>query len=54
VTLLFVLLSVQPVIPVASKVIYLLKVVVVVAGANFVGWAIYQAGQRKSQTVRTA
>lgn len=48
VTLLFVLLSVQPVIPVASRVVYLLKVVVVVVGANFLGWTIYRAGQRAS------
>lgn len=46
VTLLFVLLSVQPVIPVASKLIYLLKVVVVVVGANLLGWTIYRTGQR--------
>ena len=47
VTLLFVLLSVQPVIPVASKLGYFLKVVLVTCGANFVGWMIYRAGQRK-------
>ena len=47
VTLLFVLLSVQPVIPVANKVGYFLKVVLVIVGANFVGWTIYRAGQRK-------
>jgi len=47
VTLLFVLLSVQPVIPVASKVGYFAKVVLVVVGANFVGWMIYRAGQGK-------
>jgi amino acid transporter len=45
VTLLFVLLSVQPVIPVASKVGYFLKVALVVLGANLVGWTIYRAGQ---------
>jgi amino acid transporter len=45
VTLLFVLLSVLPVIPVASKIVYLLKVVVVVAGVNIIGWIIYRAGQ---------
>lgn len=50
VTLLFVLLSVQPVIPVASKFVYMLKVVVVVVGANCVGWMIYRAGQRKMAT----
>jgi glutamate:GABA antiporter len=47
VTLLFVLLSVQPVIPVASKVGYFLKVVLVIIGANFAGWTIYRAGQRQ-------
>ena len=46
VTLLFVLLSVQPVIPVASKALYLLKVVVVVLGANCLGWILYRAGMR--------
>jgi glutamate:GABA antiporter len=51
VTLLFVLLSVQPVIPVASKVGYFFKVVVVIVGANLVGWTIYRAGQgRESRT----
>ena len=48
VTLLYVLLSIDPVIPVASKVAYLLKVVVVVVGANFLGWMIYRAGKRVS------
>jgi len=47
VTLLFVLLSVLPVIPVASKVVYLLKVVVVVASANVLGWIIYRAGSAR-------
>jgi amino acid transporter len=51
VTLLFVLLSVQPVIPVASKVGYFLKVALVIVGANLVGWTIYRAGQgRESRT----
>lgn len=48
VTLLFVLLSVQPVIAVESKTVYLLKVVVVVLGANFLGWAIYRTGAQRS------
>jgi glutamate:GABA antiporter len=47
VTLLFVSLSVQPVIPVASKVGYFLKVVLVIIGANFAGWTIYRAGPRQ-------
>ena len=46
VTLLFVVLSVLPVIPVASNMIYLMKVVVVVVGANLLGWQIYRTGQR--------
>jgi len=46
VTLLYVLLSVDPVIPVANKVVYMLKVVVVVLGTNFLGWTVYRAGQR--------
>ena len=50
VTLLFVLLSVQPVIPVASKVGYFAKVVLVVLGANFVGWMIYRAGQQRKDS----
>jgi amino acid transporter len=48
VTLLFVVLSVQPVIPVASKLIYLLKVVVVVVAANLLGWIVYRSGQQAS------
>src|SRR5262249_14676187 len=48
VTLLVVALSVQPVIPVASKLIYLLKVVAVVAVANLLGWIIYRSGQQAS------
>ena len=47
VTLLFVVLSVQPVIPVTSKLGYSLKVAGVVVIANTLGWMIYRAGQRK-------
>jgi amino acid transporter len=47
VTLLFVVLSVQPVIPVASKLGYSLKVAGFVVGANLLGWMIYRAGQQK-------
>jgi len=50
VTLLFVVLSVLPVVPVASNAGYALKVAVVVVGANFLGWMIYRAGQRKRLT----
>ena len=46
VTLLFVSLSVLPVIPVASAWKYALKIALVVLGANFLGWMIYRIGQR--------
>ena len=48
VTLLFVVLSVVPVIHVASLWSYSLKVVLVVIAANGFGWMIYHAGRRKS------
>lgn len=48
VTLLFVLLSIFPVIHVENQSLYSLKIVTVVIGANVVGWIIYRAGQRKS------
>lgn len=48
VTLLFVSLSVLPVIPVASLWKYSVKIAGVVLGANLVGWIIYRAGQRKA------
>ncbi|MGB6474284.1 MAG: APC family permease [Candidatus Sulfotelmatobacter sp.] len=48
VTLLFVLLSVSPVIEVASVWKYSLKIALVVLGANSVGWMIYRAGPSKS------
>ena len=48
VTLLFVALSVSPVIPVASVWKYAMKIALVVLGANFLGWMIYRAGRRKS------
>jgi amino acid transporter len=48
VTLLFVSLSVLPVIPVASVWKYSLKIGLVVLGANLLGWVIYRMGQRKS------
>jgi glutamate:GABA antiporter len=47
VTLLFVVLSIFPVIRVESEVRYSLKIAGVVLGANFVGWMIYRAGQRR-------
>jgi len=45
VTLLFVLLSVLPVVPVASVGKYSVKIAAVVLGANLLGWLIYRAGQ---------
>jgi glutamate:GABA antiporter len=47
VTLLFVLLSVLPVVPVASVWKYSLKIALVVIGANCFGWGIYHASKRK-------
>lgn len=52
VTLLFVSLSVFPIVQVESKWAYSLKIGLVVLGANFVGWMIYRAAQRKTE--RTA
>jgi amino acid transporter len=46
-TLLFVALSVLPVIPVSSVWRYSLKISVVVLGANLLGWIIYRAGSSK-------
>jgi hypothetical protein len=47
VTLLFVALSIFPVIDVASSWRYSVKIAVVVVGANLLGWMIYRAGHRK-------
>jgi amino acid transporter len=47
VTLLFVALSIFPVIDVSSSWRYSMKIAVVVVGANFLGWMIYRSGQRK-------
>jgi glutamate:GABA antiporter len=47
VTLLFVALSIFPVIDVASSWRYSVKIAVVVLGANLLGWMIYRAGQRR-------
>jgi amino acid transporter len=49
VTLLFVVLSVVPVIDVASVWKYSMKIVLVVLAANILGWMIYHAGQRRRQ-----
>ena len=48
VTLLFVALSIFPVIDVDSSWRYSLKIAAVVIGANLLGWMTYRAGQRKS------
>jgi len=48
VTFLFVVLSVVPIVSVASVWKYSLKIVLVVLAANFFGWLIYAAGQRKA------
>ena len=47
VTLLFVTLSIFPIIHVESASRYSLKIAGVVLGANTIGWMIYRAGQRK-------
>jgi amino acid transporter len=47
VTLLFVALSIFPVIDVDSSWRYSMKIAGVVLGANLLGWTIYRAGQRK-------
>ena len=52
VTLSFILLSVFPIIEVESKLEYSAKIVLVVLGANLVGWMIYRAGQRKERQPR--
>ena len=48
VTLLFVVLSIFPVIRVESQSRYSLKIAGVVLAANLLGWILYRAGQRKS------
>src|SRR5205807_7983327 len=47
VTLLFVALSIFPVIDVGSSRSYSAKIAGVVLGANLLGWVTYRAGQRK-------
>lgn len=48
VTLLFVILSIFPIIRVESESQYSWKIAAVVVGANFVGWIIYRLGQRRN------
>ena len=45
-TLLYIVLSIFPVIEVESSSHYYVKIVAVVVGANVLGWMIYRAGQR--------
>ncbi len=47
VTLSFIGMSVFPIVDVTSRLGYSLKISLVVLGANFLGWIIYKAGQRK-------
>jgi len=49
-TLLYVVLSVFPIIDVQSSSHYSIKIVAVVVGANVLGWMIYRAGQRSRAT----
>lgn len=46
---LFVALSIFPIIDVDHSSRYSLKIAGVVLGANFLGWTIYRAGQRKRE-----
>jgi glutamate:GABA antiporter len=50
-TLLYVVLSIFPIVDVESSRGYSLKIAGVVLGANVLGWAIYGAGQRKQHRV---
>jgi amino acid transporter len=50
-TLLYVVLSIFPIVDVESSSAYSLKIAGVVLGANALGWAIYRAGQRKERRV---
>jgi glutamate:GABA antiporter len=50
-TLIYVVLSIFPVIDVESSWGYSLKIAGVVLGANFLGWMIYRAGRRKERRV---
>ena len=48
-TLLYVVLSIFPIIDVEASWSYSLKIAAVVLGANLLGWIIYRAGQRKAR-----
>jgi hypothetical protein len=49
VTLLFIVLSVFPIIDVGSSWQYSLKIAGVVIGANTVGWVVFQTGAKKTK-----
>jgi glutamate:GABA antiporter len=51
VTLLFVLLSIFPIVEVASRLVYSLKIAGVVLGANLLGWMTYRAGKQKTAPI---
>ncbi len=50
VTVMFVLLSIFPIVNVASRVGYSLKVAVVIVAANLVGWMMYGIGRRRASS----
>ena len=50
-TLLYVVLSIFPIIDVESSWVYSLKIAGMVLGANFLGWMIYRAGRRKGEPI---
>jgi glutamate:GABA antiporter len=50
-TVVYVVLSIFPVIDVESSRGYSLKIATVVLGANLLGWVIYRAGQRRGRSV---
>ncbi len=49
ITLMFVTLSIVPIVNVTSRFAYSLKIISVVLGANLLGWIIYRAGSAKAQ-----
>lgn len=53
-TLLYVVLSVLPIIPVGSRTVFALKITGLIVVANLVGVALYAAGQRRARAVALA
>jgi amino acid transporter len=49
ITLLFVALSIFPIVDVTSRFAYSMKIVLVVLGANLIGWLVYRAGSATAQ-----